>query len=99
MVRISKNTPAVTKVEECTRDETGVGAAIASGSHLIHGKSALLVAAAINTRLLTRPLMWAGPLVIVGAKVDIKATHITLTIKTSPTRLETTVISLLALAD
>jgi hypothetical protein len=30
--RISKYTPAVTKVEECTKAETGVGAAIAAGS-------------------------------------------------------------------
>jgi len=30
--RISKYTPAVTKVEECTRALTGVGAAIADGS-------------------------------------------------------------------
>jgi len=32
-----KNTPAVTKVEECTSEETGVGAAIANGSHLEKG--------------------------------------------------------------
>lgn len=30
--RISKYTPAVTRVEECTRALTGVGAAIADGS-------------------------------------------------------------------
>jgi len=30
--RIKMYTPAVTKVEECTREETGVGAAIAAGS-------------------------------------------------------------------
>jgi hypothetical protein len=30
--RKTRNTPAVTRVEECTRDDTGVGAAIASGS-------------------------------------------------------------------
>jgi len=32
-----KNTPAVTKVEEWTSEETGVGAAIAKGSHLEKG--------------------------------------------------------------
>jgi hypothetical protein len=31
--RIIKYTPAVTKVEECTKADTGVGAAIAAGSH------------------------------------------------------------------
>jgi len=28
-----RNTPAVTSVEECTREDTGVGAAIAAGNH------------------------------------------------------------------
>lgn len=40
---MSKNTPAVTRVEECTRAETGVGAAIAAGSQLENGICALLV--------------------------------------------------------
>jgi hypothetical protein len=30
--RINKYTPAVTKVEECTKAETGVGAAMAAGN-------------------------------------------------------------------
>lgn len=42
-----KNTPAVTRVEECTRADTGVGAAIAAGSHLEKGIWALFVIAAI----------------------------------------------------
>ena len=41
--RISKYTPAVTNVEECTKDDTGVGAAMAEGNHLIKGNWALLV--------------------------------------------------------
>ena len=41
--RIKKNTPAVTKVEECTSDDTGVGAAIAKGNHLEKGSCALFV--------------------------------------------------------
>ena len=41
--RISKKTPAVTKVEEWTREETGVGAAIAIGSQEEKGIWALLV--------------------------------------------------------
>ena len=48
--RISKfkykiHTPAVTNVEECTKEDTGVGAAIASGSHEQYGHIALLVMA------------------------------------------------------
>lgn len=45
--RIIKKTPAVTKVEEWTRDLTGVGAAMAIGSHEENGICALLVEAAI----------------------------------------------------
>ena len=35
--RRSRYTPAVTKVEECTRALTGVGAAMAAGNHLLNG--------------------------------------------------------------
>lgn len=35
--RDNKYTPAVTKVEECTKDETGVGAAIAAGNQAENG--------------------------------------------------------------
>ena len=42
-----RNTPAVTKVDECTSADTGVGAAIAAGNHLENGIWALLVIAAI----------------------------------------------------
>lgn len=45
--RIRRNTPAVTNVEEWTRAETGVGAAIAAGSHLEKGIWALFVRDAI----------------------------------------------------
>lgn len=44
--RIRRKTPAVTSVDECTRAETGVGAAIAAGSQLEKGICALLVMAA-----------------------------------------------------
>lgn len=40
----------MTSVEECTRAETGVGAAIAAGSHAENGIWALLVMAAPMTR-------------------------------------------------
>ena len=35
--RITRNTPAVTKVEECTKEEIGVGAAMAAGNQLLKG--------------------------------------------------------------
>jgi len=38
-----KYTPAVTRVDEWTRDDTGVGAAIAAGNHALNGIWALLV--------------------------------------------------------
>jgi hypothetical protein len=44
--RYRRNTPAVTRVDECTRALTGVGAAIAAGSQLEKGIWALLVIAA-----------------------------------------------------
>lgn len=47
--RINKYTPAVTRVEEWTRAETGVGAAIAAGNQAEKGIWALFVQAAITT--------------------------------------------------
>jgi hypothetical protein len=46
-----KYTPAVTKVDECTREETGVGAAIAAGSQALNGIWALLVKAPAVKRI------------------------------------------------
>lgn len=54
--RINRKTPAVTKVEEWTSADTGVGAAIAAGSHLENGSWALFVIAAIRTKIIIRPL-------------------------------------------
>src|SRR6218665_1948588 len=45
--RIKRKTPAVTRVDECTKADTGVGAAMAAGSHLENGTWGLLVIAAI----------------------------------------------------
>lgn len=42
--------PAVTRVEECTKDDTGVGAAMAAGSQALKGIWALLVQAAMRIR-------------------------------------------------
>lgn len=41
--RITRNTPAVTKVEEWTSEEIGVGAAMAAGNQLLNGNWALFV--------------------------------------------------------
>lgn len=41
--RTKSQTPAVTRVELCTKALTGVGAAMAAGSHLVNGICALLV--------------------------------------------------------
>lgn len=41
-----RNTPAVTRVDECTNALTGVGAAMAAGSQLENGIWALFVMAA-----------------------------------------------------
>lgn len=44
--RMATKTPAVTSVEEWTKADTGVGAAMAAGSHLENGICALFVMAA-----------------------------------------------------
>lgn len=48
--RMSRNTPAVTRVDECTKADTGVGAAIAAGSQAEKGIWALLVIALITIK-------------------------------------------------
>lgn len=55
--RYRRNTPAVTRVEEWTKALTGVGAAIAAGSHLENGIWALLVIAAIRISILVHETM------------------------------------------
>jgi hypothetical protein len=52
----------VTKVEEWTRAETGVGAAIAAGSQAEKGIWALLVIAAKITKLVTTKISDLGSL-------------------------------------
>lgn len=51
--RIRRNTPAVTSVEEWTRAEIGVGAAIAAGNHAENGNCALFEQAANINRIRT----------------------------------------------
>lgn len=50
IIRVIKYTPAVTSVEECTKADTGVGAAMAAGSHALKGSCALFVQAATIKR-------------------------------------------------
>ena len=52
--RIISITPAVTRVDECTRADTGVGAAMAAGSQAVKGNCALLVILAVNSNSITR---------------------------------------------
>ncbi len=52
--RNNKKTPAVTKVEECTKAETGVGAAIAAGNQEEKGIWALFVIPAIIINIIKR---------------------------------------------
>lgn len=51
-IRINKNVPAVTRVDEWTNAEMGVGAAIAAGNHALNGSWALLVIAAMVRRMI-----------------------------------------------
>lgn len=64
--RIKIYTPAVTRVEEWTKDETGVGAAMAAGNHAEKGNWALFVHAAkinntqkLNSKLTTLNLKYS----------------------------------------
>jgi len=54
--RLVSHTPAVTKVDECTSEEVGVGAAMAAGSQAENGIWALLVIAAIITISFVDPI-------------------------------------------
>lgn len=51
IVRSIKNTPAVTKVDEWTKAEIGVGAAIAAGSQAENGNWALFEMAAVISKI------------------------------------------------
>jgi hypothetical protein len=52
MTRISRYTPAVTRVDEWTSAEIGVGAAIAAGSQAEKGNWALFEIAAMIRRII-----------------------------------------------
>lgn len=96
-LRVSKNrtkikTPAVTRVEECTRADTGVGAAMAAGSHLINGYWALFVIAA--TIIINATIEWLGEdHGIRGSQCVLIDHEIVNKIKISPSRFVIAVIS------
>lgn len=93
--RIKRYTPAVTKVEECTSAETGVGAAIAAGNQAEKGIWALLVIAANKTRKETQFLnstsLKKAQILKLKSPNDTNQA-IESKIHTSPTRLDKTVI-------
>lgn len=78
----------MTRVEEWTNAETGVGAAIAAGSHLIKGNWALLVKQAVRIKNLIN-LIWEEKVVPKEKKSPIAIRR-----HKSPTRFERRVIIL-----
>lgn len=89
--RIKIKIPAVTRVEEWTRAETGVGAAIAAGSQLIKGNWALFVIAAvisINPRRVSKGELHGS----IGSHWVFSLQAIVNKINTSPNRLVIAVI-------
>lgn len=93
--RIIKYTPAVTKVEECTKAETGVGAAIAAGSQAENGIWALLVKAANNPKPTTQnqsKLLPNSPKLKIFHPPQPTIQEIPNNKATSPIRLDSTVI-------
>lgn len=76
-------TPAVTKVEEWTRDETGVGAAIAAGSQAEKGTWALFVKAPLIIKYPVILLMWLFLFNIISLNI----TAMAVIMKQSPSRL------------
>lgn len=90
--RISKNTPAVTRVEEWTNALTGVGAAMAAGSHLENGSCALLVMAAIMIAIDSREFILESHMEMIDQWPWFRDHPMLSRRKASPTRLDRTVI-------
>lgn len=91
--RISKNTPAVTRVDECTNAETGVGAAIAAGSQAENGIWALFVIAATMIVSQIRDLGASMFIDIIFQESILKARAIEISSRTSPNRFVNAVMS------
>lgn len=93
--RMRRYTPAVTRVEECTREDTGVGAAIAAGSQAEKGTWALFVRAAS----LMRATEFLGSAEVIKFHDPMSRLRpIAIKIRTSPSRL-VRAVSILALLD
>jgi hypothetical protein len=90
--RISKKTPAVTSVEECTRADTGVGAAIAAGSQLENGVCALFVIAASRIDIIIRASNLDCHMFRIIQLLEAKHRAIAVKIKASPSRFVMAVI-------
>lgn len=89
--RITRNTPAVTRVDEWTKAETGVGAAMAAGSHLEKGIWALFVIAATVIVIMTMKDMWKSHIDRIFQWPCNTRRPIEIKIITSPIRLASTV--------
>lgn len=90
--RISKNTPAVTSVEEWTKAETGVGAAIAAGSQLEKGIWALFVIAAIKIEIIIKLFRGEDQMLKMYQLLELSVQAIATRRATSPIRLVRAVI-------
>lgn len=90
--RYSKKTPAVTRVEEWTRALTGVGAAIAAGSHLEKGICALFVIAATMISMEDHCIISEFHLLIINQCPWLNINAIVINSITSPTRFLNAVI-------
>lgn len=87
-----RNTPAVTRVEECTSADTGVGAAIAAGSQAEKGICALFVIAATISVSQIGPYGFLEFIAIIFQESILKARAIEIRSNTSPIRFVKAVI-------
>ena len=85
----------MTRVDECTKADTGVGAAMAAGSHDLNGNWALLVHAAITKIINPQTLgkIWADSPKGMEKDGDININGRAVRIKLSPNRLVIPVIN------
>lgn len=90
--RISRKTPAVTSVEECTKAETGVGAAMAAGNHLENGVWALFVIAASRMEMMIRKSSLECHMFIIIQLFEASVSAIAVRRKASPRRFVIAVI-------
>ena len=90
--RINKKAPAVTKVDEWTKAETGVGAAIAAGNQTENGHWALFVIAARIINKQTKIISLET--CIIGNQFESLKRKIEISKKTSPNRFEIAVVNL-----